>query len=224
MGTSDICWINYSIHLKLKIFPLFWSHTWKYSIQGNKRLTKVKEKWSTIQFDIFYFSFISNIPISQTISVISRSDTWYFLHASNYIAQIKWIRLHSLFGILSDRVTEQWQRTPEHWQRTPEHWQRTSEHLKALWSRYLLPYLDYLDWFVQMYLFRLWFALHSVKWLQVTWAKLVKVTVITGAPDSFINMIYTWLTYLSIYSFIIYIQFINLVIYHLLNLLLIFIN
>ena len=49
--------------------PIFWSHTWKYKIQANESLTKIKEKWSNIQFD--------SIPMSQTISVINRSGANY---------------------------------------------------------------------------------------------------------------------------------------------------
>ena len=42
-----MCFTKYSIPSKLilNIFPLFWSHTQKYNIQVNERLTKVKEKW-----------------------------------------------------------------------------------------------------------------------------------------------------------------------------------
>ena len=36
----------------------------KYNIQANERLTKVKEKWSTIRFDIFDLSFIFYILMS----------------------------------------------------------------------------------------------------------------------------------------------------------------
>ena len=44
-GLLDICETDYYIHSKLRIFPLSRSHTWKYNIQANKRLTLVKEKW-----------------------------------------------------------------------------------------------------------------------------------------------------------------------------------
>ena len=33
-----------SIDSKLRIFLLFYSHAWKYNIQANESLTKVKEK------------------------------------------------------------------------------------------------------------------------------------------------------------------------------------
>ena len=75
---------DYSIHSKRRIFPLLWSNAWKYNIQTKKRLTKVKEKWRTMQFDIFDLSFIFYIPVSQTVSLIKRSGTCYFLHVSNY--------------------------------------------------------------------------------------------------------------------------------------------
>ena len=44
MGLFDICQTDYSIHRKLRISPLFRSHTWKYNIQAIRRLAKVKEK------------------------------------------------------------------------------------------------------------------------------------------------------------------------------------
>ena len=74
-------WLQYS--LKTKNFPLFWSHTLKYNIQANERLTKVKEKWETIKFDVFVLSFIFFVPMFQTTSIINLSGKWYFLHASN---------------------------------------------------------------------------------------------------------------------------------------------
>ena len=49
------------------MFPLFWSHTWKYKIQVHKSLSKVKEKWSTIQFDVF-LSFYYVLPFNATDS------------------------------------------------------------------------------------------------------------------------------------------------------------
>ena len=50
----------------------------KYNIQANERLTKVKEKWSTIRFDIFDLSFIFYILMSQTISVINKLHLLFF--------------------------------------------------------------------------------------------------------------------------------------------------
>ena len=67
--TFDIYQTDYNIHSRLRIFPIFWSHSWKYNIQPNERLTKVKEKWSTFQFDLFDLSFVLFIPVFQTISV-----------------------------------------------------------------------------------------------------------------------------------------------------------
>ena len=43
-GLLIVCQTDYSIYFKLRIFPWFRSHTWKYNVQANKRLTKVKEK------------------------------------------------------------------------------------------------------------------------------------------------------------------------------------
>ena len=69
---------DYSIHSKLTSLPLFWSNTWKYKTRANGRLTKIKEKWSTIQFDVSDLSFIIFIPMCQTISVINRSGMCFF--------------------------------------------------------------------------------------------------------------------------------------------------
>ena len=52
-GTFDICQTSYTIHSKLKIFTLFLSHKWKYNIQADERLTKAKEKKSTMIFALF---------------------------------------------------------------------------------------------------------------------------------------------------------------------------
>ena len=54
----------------------------------------------TIQFDVFYFSFIFFIILSQTISVINRSGMCYFLHVSNYwhICWCVHVLLHTSIG------------------------------------------------------------------------------------------------------------------------------
>ena len=56
---------------------------WNHHIQVNERLKKVKEKRSIIKFDTFILSFIFFVPMSQTISVINRFGTCYFIHTSN---------------------------------------------------------------------------------------------------------------------------------------------
>ena len=79
MGTFDIHKTDYGLHSKLKTFPLSWSHTGSTTFKNYwKVLTKFKEKWSTVRFDIFNLSFINFIPVSQTISVINRSGTSFF--------------------------------------------------------------------------------------------------------------------------------------------------
>ena len=104
-GKVDICRTNYNIYSKLGIFSLLWSHTWKYNIQADKRLTKVKEKWSTIRFDIFlsFFHFLhSYVPDNKC-----HKQKWHVifftciklvasvLACARAIASIKWIRLDS---------------------------------------------------------------------------------------------------------------------------------
>ena len=65
---------DYSIHFRLRIFPIFWSQTWKYNIQTNERLPQVYEKLLTTQFYVFDLSFIFFILMSRAISVIKRSS------------------------------------------------------------------------------------------------------------------------------------------------------
>ena len=72
-------WLEYS--LQTKNFSLFWSHTWKYDIEANERLTKVKEKWSTINVDVFVLSFIFFVPMAQTISVKNKIKKKIVAHA-----------------------------------------------------------------------------------------------------------------------------------------------
>ena len=62
-GSDMPNWLYYS--LQTKNFPIFWSHTWKYNILANERLTNVEEKWSTIKFDVFVFYFIFFVPMAQ---------------------------------------------------------------------------------------------------------------------------------------------------------------
>ena len=57
----DIFQTDYSIYSRLRIFPLFLCHTWKYNIQANGRLAKVKEKSSTIQSVFFFWSFFHSL-------------------------------------------------------------------------------------------------------------------------------------------------------------------
>ena len=55
----------------------------KSNIQANGSLTKIKEKWSTVQFDVFDLSIIFSVPMSQQTSVVDESGVCYFLHPSN---------------------------------------------------------------------------------------------------------------------------------------------
>ena len=45
-------WLKYS--LLAKNFPLFWSHSWTYNIQANKKLTKVKESFHSFFHSLCY--------------------------------------------------------------------------------------------------------------------------------------------------------------------------
>ena len=57
MGTFDIRQTNYNIHSKLNFLLILKSYK-KYNTQAKEKLTKVKRKWSGIQFDVFDLSFI----------------------------------------------------------------------------------------------------------------------------------------------------------------------
>ena len=103
----DIYQTDHSIHSKLRIFPLFSSHSWKCNIQTNERLTKVKAKWSPIQFDVFDLSFIhflhSNVPDNK-----SNEQKWHVLFltliklvahvlaCASAVARIKWRRMNPI--------------------------------------------------------------------------------------------------------------------------------
>ena len=69
----DIC--QRYIRSKLRIF--------RYSGATHVSTTfKLKKRQSTIEFDVFVLCFIFLTSLSQTIIVINRNDTCYFLHAS----------------------------------------------------------------------------------------------------------------------------------------------
>ena len=105
-GKVDICQTDYNIHSKLRIFCLFWSHTWKYNIQADKRLTKVKEKRSTIQFDILILLYFlhSNVPDNNC-----HKQKWRVLFftriklvaCARAIARTKWIRLRNIYVLIN---------------------------------------------------------------------------------------------------------------------------
>ena len=96
----DICETDYNIHAKLRIFPLFRSHTWKYNIHANKRLTKVKEKWYL--FGLMFFIFISFSSLQcQTISCKLNWGVLIFTRIKLVarvlaIARIKWKTVNPL--------------------------------------------------------------------------------------------------------------------------------
>ena len=66
---ADICQTDNNIHSKLGTF--FYSvviHTWKYNIQDNKRLTKIKTtiKCQLLNLMFWFFHFLhSNVPDSK---------------------------------------------------------------------------------------------------------------------------------------------------------------
>ena len=76
-----MCQTDYSIHFKLRIFFLFWSHIRNHNIQANNRLTKVKEKLSSIQLisflSLFYFL---HSNVAENNCHINRTKACYFRH------------------------------------------------------------------------------------------------------------------------------------------------
>ena len=87
-------WFQYS--LQTKNFSLTLKSYMEVQHSSFQRFTKVKEKWSTIKFNLFIFYFIFFVSMSQTISNINRSDTCYFSHTSNswYVCWRMRVRSH----------------------------------------------------------------------------------------------------------------------------------
>ena len=93
---------------RLSIFSLFWSHTWKYKIQANEILTKIKEKWSTINFDISDLSFHFlhfNVPDNTCHKQKWRMLCFTYIKLKVHvlvwapgIAHIKWVKLLDMFS------------------------------------------------------------------------------------------------------------------------------
>ena len=121
-----ICQTDYCIHSKLRISPLFWSHTWKYNIQTNKRLAKVKEKWSTTQSDVFGLPLAFFIPMSKAVSKCCKQK-WCMLFftciklvvcvlvCAHAITHIKWRRLREVIKIQHGKVLKKTSITGRSW-------------------------------------------------------------------------------------------------------------
>ena len=78
-GLFDICQADYSIHSKL--FPWFRSHTWKYNIQANKRLTMHCVK--SVQIRSYFWSiYIVNLCIQSEQRKIRTRNNSVFGHFS----------------------------------------------------------------------------------------------------------------------------------------------
>ena len=63
-----------------------WIVNWnvgKYKIQVNKKLTKVKEKWSTIRFDVFVLLFSSFQCTRQKVSKIEVAHAIFYTHQTS---------------------------------------------------------------------------------------------------------------------------------------------
>ena len=96
-GWYMLDWLYYS--LQTNNFPLFWSHARKYNIQANEKLTKVKEKWSTNKFDVF-FSFFKCHKQKWCVLFLTYINLVARVLACVYaIPHIKWRRL--TFDIVS---------------------------------------------------------------------------------------------------------------------------
>ena len=94
----DIFQTDYSIHTKLRIF-LYSSHIWKYKIQANKRLTKAKEKWSTVKFNVCVLSFIFLVPMFQT--KWHACQQWHVSYGEDLSLEcVSWIWHNQKFKIL----------------------------------------------------------------------------------------------------------------------------
>ena len=72
-----------SEYLPYKISPVFWSNTWKYNIEAKERLAKVKEKRSTIQFDIFALAFSSFQCLRQYLLQTEVARAIFYTHQTS---------------------------------------------------------------------------------------------------------------------------------------------
>ena len=80
-GLLIICQTDYSIYFKLGIFPWFRSHTWKYNIQANKRLTMHCVK--SVQIRSYFWSiYIVNLCIQSEQRKIRTRNNSVFGHFS----------------------------------------------------------------------------------------------------------------------------------------------
>ena len=82
-GTFDICQIDYGIHSKLSISASYFESYKKCNIQANRSLTNIKEKLSTVRFDVFDLSINVSVLMSQLKSVMNKIGSCYFLLAPN---------------------------------------------------------------------------------------------------------------------------------------------
>ena len=90
-------WLQYP-H-QTKNFPLLRSHIRKYKIQANKRLTKAKEKWSTVKFNVCVLSFIFLVPMFQT--KWHACQQWHVSYGEDLSLEcVSWIWHNQKFKIL----------------------------------------------------------------------------------------------------------------------------
>ena len=95
----DTCHTNYTIHSKLRISPLSWSHTWKSNLQANERLKKWYSK--IIIYSIWYFCFFFHFLHSNVPDKKCHEKKWHVcwhvhmrLHASNGEDWTSWNSTH----------------------------------------------------------------------------------------------------------------------------------
>ena len=105
-GNVEMCQTEYSIPSKLirKLFPLFWSHTWKYNIQVDERSTKVNRSLYNFTFFLMFllFHFLHSNVSDKNECHKKKWRVLFFTRIQlvahvpacvRVIARIKWIRL-----------------------------------------------------------------------------------------------------------------------------------
>ena len=93
-GTFNIGQTDHSIHSKLRIFPLFRNHSWKYNIQTNKGKQRLKKHNYPIRCVWSFFHFLHcNGPDNKCCK--QKWGVLFFTHIKLVarITRIKWIRL-----------------------------------------------------------------------------------------------------------------------------------
>ena len=86
-------WLYYS--LQTKKFPLFWSHTWKYNIQANKRLRRVKKNNQLLNLMFLFFLSFFHFNVSDNKCHKHKRHMLFFTRIKLVALVLAWARDHT---------------------------------------------------------------------------------------------------------------------------------